>query len=66
MTAHSNTDPVLVFHSIRAGKPSRNLAHLITITMATAEGDFDRAAILLRAALQHVETRRRPYGPDCI
>lgn len=57
---------VPLFRSIRSGKPSQNLAHLITITMTTAEGDLDRAAILLRAALEHIETRRRPYGLDVI
>ena len=58
------TEPM--FKTIRDSRASAHMPHLETIALTIAKGNRAKAAVLLRAAAEHVETERRPYGLDCI
>ena len=47
-----------VFRTIRDGRASVHVPHLESIAMTIAKGDRAKAATLLRAAAEHVETAR--------
>lgn len=51
-------DPVPVFRTVRDGRASVHVPYLESIALTIAKGDRAKAAILLRAAAEHVETTR--------